>query len=166
MRFDAAPGQTHNPGWDPAGTEQALTFATIEAPGYERVVRWVLGTAEHLVENIRLHRIERITAGESVRLTIAPDDTTCFFDAWPGRELICGFVRVVVPSSGTMSVEAIPTQAGSLLPRVEVYSAKGGGQGNPSIIKVFAGTEYHIAVQVPWGSKSQSFIVNTSMAVQ
>ena len=141
-----------------------MGFVLVEAPAYDWHSRYVLGTTEHLVENIRLRRIQRITAGESAVLAVAPDDKVCASDSWPGRELICGTLRVVAPRNGTMTIEAVPSQAGSQLPALEVWGGRTGGRGNPTSISVVAGTEYTVNVELPWGiSASQSFVVTTSM---
>ena len=165
VNFTGVPGSNHLSPKDPPGTEDAVAFAVVEATGYEPYARYILGADPHLIENIRLHRIKRITAGDSAVLTVAADDTVCVTDAWPGRELICGTLRVVVPSNGTMSVEAVPTQAASGFPILEVY---GGGTGaprtNPTAFRVAAGTEYTVKVEVASGLlASQSFVVKTSM---
>ena len=165
--FDGVPGGIHFPGLDAVGTEEAVTFATVEALGYERFARLILGTTPHLVEDVRLHRIRRITAGESVTLTIAPDDTVCVIDSWPGRGLICGIVYVVIPSTGTLSVEAIPIHPALPRPAVSVYGTNAGSRGNPTAIQVFAGAEYTVNVELPWGgSTNQSVLVKTSITVR
>jgi hypothetical protein len=164
VNFMAVPGSNHYPGLDPPGTKEAVGFVLVEASGYDWHSRYVLGTTEHLVENIRLRRIQRITAGESAVLAVAPDDKACGSDAWPGRGLICGTLRVVAPHDGTMTIEAVPGQAGSQLPTLEVWSDRTGGRGNPTSISVVAGTEYTVNVELPWGiSASQSFVVKTSL---
>jgi len=165
VNFMAIPGSNYYPGLDPPGTKEAVGFVMVEASGYDWHARYVLGTTEHLVENIRLRRIQRITAGESAELAVAPDDKVCASDAWPGRELICGTLRVVAPRNGTMTIEAVPGQAGSQLPGLEVWGGRTGGRGNPTSISVVAGTEYTVNVELPWGiSASQSFGVKTSMS--
>ena len=165
VNFASVPGSNHHPQSDPAGTREAVAFATVELPGYEPHARYVLGTHQHLVENIRLHRIQRIRAGESAVLTVASDDSTCVIDVWPGRELICRTLRVVALQQGIMSVEAVPTQPGSALPMLEVWGrGTGAPRGNPTALRVIGGTEYTVAVGVPWGiGASQSFVVKTSM---
>ena len=165
VNFASLLGSNHYPQFDPAGTRQAVAFVTVEASGYEPYARYVLGTHQHLVENIRLHRIQRITAGESAVLTIASDDSVCVIDAWPGRELICTRLRVVAPQDGIMSVEAVPTQPGFELRMLEVWGGgTGAPRGNPTALRVTGGTEYTVAVGVPWGiDASQSFVVKTSM---
>ena len=68
----------------------------------------------------RPFRQARITAGESAVLAVAPDDKVCASDAWPGRELICGTLRVVAPQDGTMTIEAVPGQSRLAAPTLEV----------------------------------------------
>jgi len=164
VNFTGLPGSNHYPERDPTGTKEAVGFVLVEASGYDWHSRYVLGTTEHLVEAIRLRRVQRITAGESAVLAVAPDDKVCAIDAWPGRELICGTLRVVAPRDGTMTIEAVPSQAGSQIPTLEVWADRTGGRGNPASISVVAGTEYTVNVELPWDiSASQSFVVKTSM---
>jgi hypothetical protein len=80
VNFVGVPGQNHLPPRDPVGTETAVAFAQVEAPGYEFYARYILGSTQYLVEDVRLHRVTRITAGESAVLTIAPADTVCVLD--------------------------------------------------------------------------------------
>lgn len=161
VNFTGVPGLNKGP----AGTEEAVAFALVEASGYEGYARYVLGTSQYLVGNIQLHRIKRITAGESAVLTISPDDTLCATDAAVGDQTICRTVRVVVASNGIMRIEAVPTQAGSKLPMLRVYGGGTGARGNPSLLRAAAGIEYTVDVEVAWGfNGSQSFVVKTSMA--
>lgn len=167
VSFSGVPGSNYFPDWDPPGTEHAVAFAFVEASGYQSHLRYLLGTTPHLVENIRLHRVQRITAGESAALTIAPDDTVCVGDAWPGRGLICRTVRVVAARGGILTIHAVPTQAGPELPGLTVYNDRAGSRGNPASIRVFEGTETVVHVEMPWGiNASQSVVVQTSMALR
>jgi len=162
LSFTGVPGSIKGP----AGTEEAVAFIHVEASGYERYARYLLGTTQHLVENVQLRRIKRITTGESAVLTIAPDDTVCVLDGLPGRDLVCGIVRVVVPASGILSIGAVPQQAGSAIPMLRAFGGGTGGWGNPTSFRVTAGTEYTVTVEVPWGfTGSQSFVVNATMAL-
>ena len=142
-----------------------MAFTRVEAEGYEPYARFVVGPGQHLVENVRLRRIERIEAGESSVLSISPDDSVCFLDVWPGRELICRTLRVVAFKDGVMGVEAIPTQPGFELPTLEVYDNRTGApRGNPTAIAVATGVEYTVRIEVPSGfGTRQSFVVKTSM---
>jgi hypothetical protein len=105
--FTSAPGSNYFAGWDPPGTQDAVAFALVQASGYERYARFILGSTPELVENIHLHPIRRITAGASAMLTVSPEDTVCITDGWPGRELVCGIVRVVAPTDGVINVQAV-----------------------------------------------------------
>ena len=164
ISFDGVPGQLHVPGRDPAGTETALAFGQVESPGYERFAMYILGTTNNLVADVRLHPVRRITAGESVQLAVAPEDTVCGVDYWPGREFVCGIVRVVAPTDGTLTVDATAMPAGSPTPRLILYGGNTGTESNPATLRVLAGTEYTVNAQLPWGgSVSQSVVVTTTM---
>jgi hypothetical protein len=163
INFTAVPGSNYFAGWDPPGTQDSVAFALVQASGYERYARFILGSTPQLVENIRLHPIRRMTAGASAMLTVGPEDTVCVTDAWPGRELVCGIVRVVAPANGVMNVQAVSIDPGS---QPAVLRVSGGGigspRGNPTALQVAAGTEYLVDVEVPWGT-GQSVLVKTSI---
>ena len=163
VSFNAVPGSGYYRR-DPPGIAQAVGILEVEAPGFERFGRHILGTAPQLVENVRVHRVRRMTAGESATVTMMADDTVCIGDVWPGRELICGILRVVPPVDGTMIVEAVSADGGSAHPGLWVW---GNGTGdlrqNPVSLPAVAGREYFVNVQMPWGfSGTQSFVVKTS----
>jgi hypothetical protein len=163
VRFSSARGSNAGP----PGTELSVGMALIDAPGYDWYARYIVTPTEQVVENFRLHRIHRITAGESAVVTVAPHDRVCGSDYSPGRETICGVVHVVAPSDGTLTVEAVPAEGASAIARLEVFGSRGGGTGNPTSIPVTAGTEYMAVLAVPWGlTASQSFVVKTSMSVK
>ena len=165
VNFTGAPGADHFPNADPPGTRDAVAFLEIQAPGFERVAHYILGTSEHLVQNIRLRRQRRISAGESATLAIGPDDTVCAVDAWPWRGLTCGIVHVVAKTAGTMTIDAAPAAGDGASPSLEVYSHNDRifGYGNPVSIPVAAGIEYIVNVAVPWGT-SQSVVLETALA--
>jgi len=165
VSFTGVPGANYFPEWDPAGTEQSVAFVVVDASGYEPYMRYVLGTTPDLVENIRLRRIKRITAGESAELIGAPDDPVCVGDAWPGRALTCRTVRVVAAGGGILGIRAVPIEAGSEIPTLTVYNGRAGSQSNPTSIRVFEGTETVVQVQTPWGiNTSQPVVVKTSLS--
>ena len=180
--FTAVPGAMHGP----AGTADAMAFAWVTGPdcpvtgipsacGYESDFRYIVSTTQQVVQNFRLHRIARISAGESVVVTVSEDDAICDNNSqdmhpW-GDEFLCRTVRVVAPSDGIMNVEAIPVQAGASLPGLEVETLYGFGvccserMGNPTSLLVTAGVEVMVNVEVPWGMTGrQSFVVKTSMS--
>jgi Carboxypeptidase regulatory-like domain len=165
--FTAAPGVMHGP----PGTSAALALSYFSKLGYESDVRYVLGTTHDVSQSVHLYRIRRITAGESTVVTVAQDDTICDnntqdYHPWP-QEFVCRKVRVVAPSDGVMTFEAVSTLGGARPPlEVEIV----GGYyccslRNPMSIQVTAGTELVVSVEMPFGSTtSQSFTLNTSMA--
>jgi len=184
ITFTAVPGAMKGP----VGTDDAVAFAFAAPAGClwpappsacanDADSRYVLATTKNAIQSFHLHRITRITAGESTVLTIAPDDAICINNVqdmhpWPS-EFVCRTVRIVAPGDGIMHIEAIPVEAGAALPDLEVETIGASGpccserMANPISIVVAAGTEVMANVELPWGSiGSHSFIVKTSMAVK
>ena len=170
LDFTAVPGAMHGP----PGTNDAIAFGGVfeSESEYEGDYHYILGTTHGVSHNFHLHRIKRMTAGESTVVTVAPDDTICNnntqdWHPWP-EEFVCRSVRVVAPTDGIMTLEALSTEGGAR-PGLEVETV--GGRfgnpilGNPTSIQVTAGTEVLANVEMPWGSTaSQSFTLTTSMA--
>jgi hypothetical protein len=73
----------------------------VEHSGYENNARY-LGPAvpQEMTQNFHLYRIRRIAPGESVALTVRPNDPSCGFDG----EWICRTVRIITPRAGTLTV--------------------------------------------------------------
>lgn len=147
----------------------ALTY--LSKSGYDRDIQWVRATTQ----NFRLYRSKRITAGESTVVTVAPDDALCHNNVqdYPGlgQDYVCRSVRIVAPTDGIMTVEALPTQGGAHPPleveTVGVSPCCSERMGNPTSIPVTAGTEVVANIEIFWGSTaSQSFTLTTSMAGQ
>jgi hypothetical protein len=144
-------------------------YTYVSAGDYESDYRYILGS----IQNARLSRIERFTAGESKVVTIAPDDTLCVNNAQDlsgvGTDYLCRTVHVVVPADGVMTVDALSTQD-STRPPLEV-EIKGTpvdwSLRNPkSPFQVTAGTEVVVHVEMASTSTtSQSFVVNTCLAM-
>jgi hypothetical protein len=148
-----------------------LDFTYVSANGYSNDYRYIRGTTQ----NVHLYRIERITAGDSKLLTVAPDDTLCLNSVQDtpglGQDYVCRSVRVVAPSDGVITVEALSAQGGVRPPleveAVGVSPCCSERMGNPTSIPVTAGTEIVVNVEMTLGSTtSQSFVVNTSIAPQ
>lgn len=158
-------GKIHYPNLDPVGTEDAVGFAVVEASGFERYSRFIPGT-DPLIQNFRIRRVRRIAAGESVRVTVAPDDSVCDKTVWPGRELICEIVHVVPNRGGMLRVEVVPIIAGSAAPILEVGAINGihGTGGNPVSLQAVAGDDYQAIIELPAGFREdQSFLLTTSL---
>jgi hypothetical protein len=162
--FTGVRGANYYPDLDPPGLEDSVAFLVAEAPGFGWYSRHVLGTAEQLVEHIRLQPVRRITAGEAVVVTMEPDATVCVLDGWPGRERQCGLLYVAVPADGTLTVGATPVDPGVAKPTLEVSGLRFGARGNPVSVPVSGESESRVSLQLPWGfSDSRSFIVTTSL---
>ena len=151
------------------GGNHDLTY--VAASNYASDYHYIRGTSQ----NVRLYRITRITAGDSTVVTVAPDDTLCVNNVQDspglGPDYVCRSVRVVAPSDGIMTLEALSTQGGAHPPlEVETVGAAtccSERLGNPTSIQVTAGTVVVANVEMVLGSTtSQSFSLNTSMARQ
>ena len=146
------------------------SYTWVSADGYESDYRFIRTS----VQNVHLHRIEQITAGESKFVTIAPDDTLCVNNVQDtpglGPDYVCRIVRVVAPTDGVMRLEARTLQG--LLSVLEVETRNvtpccSERLENPTSIQVKAGTEVAASVEMPLTTGiSQSFILTTSMAPQ
>src|SRR5262249_43210739 len=98
--------------------------AVAEQSAYEHDNRYIVATRQEAVQNFYLCRIERISAGESLSLTVRPDDTFCgLSDEWR-----CRTVRITPPATGTLSVSLISNDAPNLT-GLELYQQ--GQQFNP-----------------------------------
>ena len=158
----------------------AIVWASDRRPGaaaaqtdhYEPDFRYYRSASQ----NFRLYRVKLVTAGDSTVVTVTPDDTLCVNNVQDspgsGQDYVCRSVRVVAPSDGVMTLEALSTQGGAR-PGLEVETVGGGPErfgnpilGNPTSIQVTAGTEVVAHVEMVSGSTSQSFTLNTSMSRQ
>jgi hypothetical protein len=135
----------------------------VSANGYENDFQFV----RTFSQDFHLYPLERLTAGGSTVVTIAPTDSLCVNnvqdDPTLGPNFVCRTVRVMVATDGTLTVEAIPTQ-GSARPGLEVEPGENCCQ-NPTSIPVTAGTDVMVNVEMSAESTtSQSFMLNTSIA--
>jgi hypothetical protein len=155
-------GFTSNP-WMIGTSGRGAAQAEIFDEAYERYQRTVMATNSNLIENFRLHGIQLIAAGDSLVLSIAPDDGECPDDA-SGP---CRIVRVAAPADGTMTVEAPSIQPAAEQPQVEVCCVSGNERyGNPVTIPVTAGTAYYeVLIGLSRGiTITQSVLLKTSFA--
>jgi hypothetical protein len=146
-----------------------FNFTYVAANDYASDYRYIRATSQ----NVRLYRVERIIAGDATSVTVAPADTLCVNNVQDspglGQDYVCRSVRVVAPSDGIMTLEAVSTQSGAHPPleveTVGVARCCAERLGNPTSIQVTAGTEVAVSVEMVLGSTtSQSFTLNTSMA--
>ena len=101
------------------------------------------------------------------------DDTLCVNNSQDspglGQDYVCRSVRIVAPTDGIMTLEALSTLGGAHPPlELEIV----GGYiccslRNPTSIQVTAGTEVKVSVEMVLGSPaSQSFVLNTTLVRQ
>lgn len=124
--------------------EQDRSFwVTVEKPGYEtsELARTVEAAS---ATSLPLHAIRNITAGESWRASISPDDSACGYH-WG---YVCRRLRVKVHMSGTLSMEVTSEDTGIGMPV--------GPVGFPQRLErrvsvpVMAGSELSVDVAAGW----------------
>lgn len=142
-------------------------FTYVSASTYVSDYHYIHGTTQ----NVRPYRIQRMTAGESTLVTIAPDDSLCVNDVqdFPGLgpDYVCRSVRIVAPSDGMLTIEAL-SSAGEHPPleaqTVGVSPCCSERLENPTSLRVVGGTEVDASVEMPAGSTiSQLFTLKTSI---
>jgi hypothetical protein len=145
-------------------------YTYVSAENYVADFHYIRGR----IQNVHLHRIERIVAGESKLVTIAPDDTLCVNNVQDtpglGPDYVCRSVLVVAPHDGAVTIEAVSTRDGARPPleveTVGVSPCCSERISNPTTIQVTAGTVIVVNVEMPASSTStQSFMVNTSLSL-
>jgi hypothetical protein len=153
---------------------RTTAFACLRSQSdYAGDCQWVRTTTPEASQNFRTYRFKRITAGESIPVTVAPDDTVCVNNVqdFPGlgQDYVCRSVRVVASTNGVITVEAT-SDDGSARPPLEIEVVSGNGpccserMGNPISIPVTAGTEMVANIEMVWGSTTaHSFVLNTTL---
>ena len=143
-------------------------FTYVSADGYDIDYRFIQGTSQ----NVRLYPTARITAGETVSLTVRPTDTLCVNNVQDipglGDEYVCRSEHVVAAADGVLTLEAFAPD-GSHPPVeseiVDPTNCCAESLGNPRSIEVSAGTEVVVNVEMPYGSTmSRLFTLTTSLA--
>jgi hypothetical protein len=142
------------------GGSSFVARAEIVAEGYETYWRSLTATSPHLTEHFRLQGINRVTAGDSIVVSVTRDNGDC--QGWLYGP--CGRVRVVAPADGILRAEAAPTQEGASLAVLEVWSE--GPYGNPVTIPVRAGTEVRVEVGQPGAGPAAGFTTGESVVVK
>jgi hypothetical protein len=151
--------------YDLTGDVSLFGSATAEKTGYEPDDRYTANSyvsRNEIVANFRLYRIQRLTVGESITVTVAPGDPACGIDG----EFVCRTVRIVAPLDGTLTVEATANDP-AMTPGLELF-----WPFHPSVcceltafIRVAAGAEVQVNLLVPWTANvSTSFALRTSFA--
>jgi hypothetical protein len=135
----------------------------VVADGYEehwRSLRAVNG-ATTWVENFSLYRRTRMTAGESIVLTVPPDLGEC--RGWVAAS--CAVVRIATATAGRLTLDVVSNDGASERPTLEICCESGDEvYGNPVVVTVAAGAESVLFIAVGNGlSPRRSFIVKTTL---
>ena len=72
--------------------------------------------ARRIVEHVRLSRITRVTAGDSVVLSVGPNMGDC--RGWVAP--VCAVVRITIPKAGRLTIEAVSDDTMAERPPLEV----------------------------------------------
>ena len=137
-----------------------------ESPGHDTAYYNIrpVSTSQNASQNINLYRIKRISAGESIVMTVLPSDSLCGSN---NSEALCRYVHLVAPSDGLMTIGVVPPLGGAYAFGAQVVGGPGFGWDNPLSFRVTAGAEVVVTIGVFWGwtlPDPQSFLLSTSLA--
>jgi hypothetical protein len=110
------------------GGRSAAARAELVTSDYEWYQRTIFAIAPQVVENFRLHPLQRIVPGESALLSLAPDDGLCVTELSFSPATVCRTIRVTAQAIGTMTVRAI-SQGTAGQPLVSVCCVSGNDRG-------------------------------------
>jgi hypothetical protein len=131
-----------------------------EKPGYERSNRWIAVNAKEVAHDLRLHPIVRVAAGDSLGLSIRPDDPSCGLDL----EFLCRTVRIQSPIAGRLRAEVVPDRAGAQIGLALSTEHWPQLTTSPLLTEVAAASETSVNVLVWWQQPDeQPFTLITSM---
>jgi hypothetical protein len=149
--------------WNEGSRGRAAARAELIVEGYEWYYRTIFAPGAQLVENFRLHPLQRIAAGESVALSMAPDDGLCVTELSWTLATVCRTIKVRARANGSMTVQAI-SQGDAAQPLVSVCCASGNDRGgNPVTLPVTTATEFTVEVGLSGSfTTAQSIVVVTS----
>jgi hypothetical protein len=134
----------------------------LEKPGYERTAHFIAaGVGAEVQHNLVLPAILKVPAGNSIRLSLNPDDPSCGFD----DQFLCRTVRVSSPSNGTLKLEVVADRADARL-GISLASEAFPSLGATRLSReVTAGSETAVNVLMWWtASQPESFTLMTSLA--
>ena len=139
---------------------------TVGGDGYESDVQTLPAGPTPMTKNLRAPRVRRIDAGQSMKVSLAPDSAFCWYDDYVDWTRRCEIVRVTAGMAGTLSIEARAT-GGGVVPSI-ILGQYGNYVGSPVSTTpgtvsapVQAGTSL-VFIAVPSGTV-QAFDVSTSL---
>jgi hypothetical protein len=151
--------------WTEGSRGRAAARAELIPDGFEWYYRTIFATGPQLVENFRLHPLQRIAPGDSVVLSLAREDGGCAGGLSWTLAVVCRTVSVRAQANGSMTVQAMSRGDGGQ-PLVSVCCVSGDDRdGNPVTLPVTAGREFTVEVGLLGGfTTTQPIEVKTSFA--
>lgn len=143
----------------------SVGYVGAQRDGYQRDGH-ILRPGTDILQNLRLYRIRRVTAGEAVAVTVLPNDPPCGFD----DEWVCRIFRLTAASSGRLQV-SLEKHTGGPSTGLEVSIAQPPGTPFRPIccshevsVPVSAGQEISVSVLAVWTTtETHSFTLRTSL---
>ena len=134
----------------------------LEKPGYERTTHFIaVEVGAEVRHNLVLPAILRVPAGNSIQLSLNPDDPSCGFD----DEFLCRTVRVTSSSTGTLTLEVVADRADARLGIALAFDAFPSLGATRLTREVTAGSETAVNILMWWTtSQPESFTLITSFA--
>lgn len=147
---------TANPWTNANGRFAARAEVMLE--GYEW--HWQsLPAASQIVQDVRLSPLKRISAGDSIELSLTTENGECI--GWLYGP--CSRVRVVVPFDGRLTIDAVASATSAALPAIEACCVGGNETGgNPVTLVAEAGKE--ISVEI--GQSGPAVVVSPQVLVR
>ena len=137
-----------------------------EHPDHETYARFLQTSGPSLTQDIRLYRINRLTAGADTSIVVRPGDSICGED----DEWTCRTVRVTSPSAGKVTL-SLDSQGATAHTGLETSISGVNGTyrccNSSTVYDVAPGTEIAVDVLMPWDAGDrQSFTLHTSLQSQ
>jgi hypothetical protein len=109
-------------------------------------------------ESIRLYKISRIIVGDSVHLSLSPDDQTCGFE----DEFLCRRVHVISPANGTVTVTVKADEPGVTFDLVTGQISYPFRETSTLAVQAIAGADTAVDILMSWNSKALAFFTLTT----
>jgi hypothetical protein len=135
----------------------------------ENQVMVPVGSGSAQTMNFNAHEMLQIAAGDSLAVTVAPNNSACFNDlqkvgGWAIDQPRCRTILVMPAADGVLHVDALSTQGGAASGlEIEDAALQNEHLGNPGSVRVTAGEYVRVNVEIPNKSPAQTFMVHTSL---
>ena len=137
--------------------------------GYEGSIQVLPRGSPDIVQNLRLRRSRTVSVGQSITVSIEPESSLCSdLEDWYLLTRRCENFEILVGKSGTLTVDARPTEASGIVPvpffaTTGDYTSRQDPQPGTVSIGVLAGKRYRVFVGIPSGIEAQRYDVSTSL---